>query len=105
MITVDNSNFEKEVLQSKIPVMIKFTASWCRPCHAIQPILEEVAKELEGKATIVKLDIDDSSDVAAKFKVKSIPTMIVFKNGEAVKTQIGSIPKDKIIALFELENK
>ncbi len=103
MLTVDNSNFTQEVLQSKIPVMIKFTASWCRPCHAIQPILDEVAKELEGKATIVKLDIDESSDLAAKFKVKSIPTMIVFKGGEIVKTQIGSVAKDKIISLFELD--
>lgn len=105
MKTITNDNFEQEVLQSKIPVMIKFTASWCGPCRVIQPILEEVAKEVEGKAEIVKLDIDDSSELAAKFKVKSIPTMIVFKNGEAIKTQIGSVPKSKILALFELEDK
>lgn len=105
MITINNSNFEQEVLQSKIPVMIKFTAPWCGPCRVIQPILEEVAKEVEGKAQIVKLDIDDSPELAAKFKVKSIPTMIVIKSGEVIKTQIGSVPKDKILALFELENK
>lgn len=105
MKTITNDNFEQDVLQSKIPVMIKFTATWCGPCRVIQPILEEVAQEVEGKATIVKLDIDDSPELAAKFKVKSIPTMIVFKNGEVVKTQIGSISKNKILALLELENK
>lgn len=100
MKTITADNFEQEVLQSDIPVMVKFTAEWCGPCKIIQPILENIAKDLEGKAKIVKLDIDDSPEIAAKYRVKSIPTMMVFKDGNVVAIQIGSAPREKLIALF-----
>lgn len=105
MKTITSDNFEQEVLQSKLPVLVKFTATWCGPCQAIQPLLEEIAKDVEGKAKVVKLDIDDSPELAAKYRVKSIPTMIVLKNGEVAASQVGRAPKDKIVALLELENK
>lgn len=104
MQIITSENFESEVLQSTVPVLVKFTAEWCKPCSAIQPVLESVAKELEGKAKIVKLDIDDSSEIANQFKVKSIPTMIAFKDGKAINTRTGSTTsKSDIIAMFELK--
>src|SRR5579885_1582221 len=100
MKTITTTEFEREVLNSDIPVMVKFTAEWCGPCRILQPILEQAAKDLEGKAKIVKLDVDESSEIASKYRIKSIPTMIIFVNGEVAATQIGSAPKEKLIALF-----
>ena len=105
MKTVNQSNFEKEVLQSATPVMVKFTAEWCPPCKRLHPLLEEVEKEVEGKAQVVALDIDDDPELASAYKVKSIPTMIVFKGGQITKTQVGSVGKEALVKLLDLESK
>ena len=104
MQTVNSENFQAEVLQSKLPVMVKFTAEFCKPCAVLQPVLEKIADELEGKAILVKLDIDESPDLAATYKIKSIPTMLVFKDGQLLNRASGSqTPKEEIIAMFELQ--
>ena len=104
MKTITTADFNKEVLQSDLLVMVKFTADYCGPCHSIQPLLEEIEKEVEGKAKMVKLDIDDSPEIASQYKIKSIPAMLVFKGGQVVSTQVGRTTKDKIMALFQFED-
>lgn len=88
-------NFADKIKTGK--VMVKFTATWCRPCQAIDPMLEEVAKD----NTLYKVDIDQNPEIAMQFKVKSIPTMIVFNDGQVHKTQVGGTSKENILRLFE----
>ena len=88
-ITLTDSNFDNEVLQSKIPVLVDFWAAWCAPCRIISPTIDELAKEFEGKVKVGKLNVDENSDTAAKFGVMSIPTVIIFKGGQVVKTLLG----------------
>jgi thioredoxin len=95
-VTVEN--FEQEVLKSEVPVIVDFWASWCGPCQALLPVIEELAGEADG-FKVVKVNIDDSAELAKKYRVMSVPTLIVFKNGEAVKRSVGVIPKDEIIEL------
>ena len=101
MINADE--FEKEVLQSKLPCLVLFSAIWCRPCSAQYPIVEEVAKEMEGKAIFVKVDIDEQPKLATQFKVKSIPSMLVFHKGQLIHTQTGSAPKSILIKLLDIK--
>lgn len=103
MQSVNTNNFDQEVKQSKIPCMVKFTASWCQPCLRLQPILEEVAQELDGKVKIVSIDVDDNPELSSTYKVKSIPTMLLFKDGQLVKTQVGSTNKSNLIKMFDLD--
>lgn len=92
-----DGNFTKDVLQSNIPVVVDFWAEWCGPCRMIAPVLEEVAKDMEGKIKILKLNIEESPTTPAQFGVRSIPTLTLFKNGQAVSTMSGVKPKSKII--------
>lgn len=92
-----DGNFTKDVLQSDIPVVIDFWAEWCGPCRMIAPILEEVAIEMAGKVKILKLNIDENPTMPAQLGVRSIPTLALFKNGQAVSTMAGVKPKNKII--------
>lgn len=94
--TSDNT-FSQDVLQSGIPVLVDFWAEWCGPCRMIAPILEEVSKEMDGKVKIVKINIDQNPNVPAQFGVRSIPTLTLFKDGQAVSTKVGVLPKGKIV--------
>ncbi|MBC7311438.1 MAG: thioredoxin [Rhizobium sp.] len=92
-VKVDNSNFQAEVLDSAEPVVVDFWAEWCGPCKMIGPSLEEISNELAGKVKIVKVNIDENPEIAAKFGVRSIPTLAMFKAGEVADIKVGAAPK------------
>ena len=93
---VTDASFDKDVLKSTAPVVVDFWADWCGPCHAIAPALAELATELDGKVTIAKLNIDENPRTAIKYGVRSIPTLIMFKNGEPMALQVGAAPKARL---------
>jgi len=92
-IEITDSNFE-EILNSEKPVMVDFWAEWCGPCKMVGPLVEEMAGEYDGKAVIAKVDVDNNPNVSAKYGIRSIPTMLFFKDGEIVDRQIGAVPKN-----------
>jgi len=96
-ITITDENFNEEVLKSDKPVLIDFWATWCGPCKLIAPIVEELVDEYEGKAKIGKLDVDNNQQTAIKFGVRSIPTLLIFKDGKLKDTIIGAVPKGQIV--------
>ncbi len=96
-ITITDENFDQEVLKSDKPVLIDFWATWCGPCKMIAPIVEELVDEYEGKAKIGKLDVDNNQQTAIKFGVRSIPTILIFKDGKLKDTIIGAVPKGQIV--------
>ena len=99
-IKLSTENFEKEVLKSEKPVLVDFYADWCGPCNAIAPVIEELAKELEGKVKVGKINVDENPDIAVEYNVMSIPTLIVFKNGKEEKRLVGLRNKEELINLF-----
>ena len=93
IVTITDQNFETEVLQSETPVLVDFWASWCGPCRMVAPLLDELADENDGKVRIAKLNVDENQQVAYKFQVSSIPTFILFKNGQMADRMMGAMPK------------
>lgn len=91
-------NFETDVIQSKLPVLVDFWATWCPPCRAIAPSLEDISNELEGKLQVIKVDIDKNPELAERFGVRSIPTLKVFVGGKVAKEMLGALPKQLIQA-------
>ncbi|HZK22060.1 MAG TPA: thioredoxin [Oscillospiraceae bacterium] len=100
VLTLNKDNFTKEVLESDVPVLVDFWASWCGPCKMLSPILDEAANEVQG-AKIGKVNVDEEPELARQFRVMSIPTMVVFKNGEVVQTSVGVKPKNEILAMLD----
>ncbi len=98
---VTRSDFEQEVLQSAQPVLVDFWAPWCPPCRALAPTVDAVAQEYAGKAKIVKLDIDDEPEIADRYGIRSIPTLLVFKDGQKVGELVGAYPKATITGLLD----
>ena len=99
ILHITKENFDKEVLKSDVPVLDDFWADWCGPCKALGPILEEVESELAPGVKIAKINIDEQEELAAQFRVMSIPTLLLFKNGQPVEKSVGLISKDQVIEL------
>ena len=100
VLHINDADFETTVVQSDIPVLVDFWAPWCGPCKMIAPILDKIAPEFAGKAKIVKINVDDNQLVASQFGVRSIPTLLLFKNGQLVATQVGALPKNQLAAFI-----
>jgi thioredoxin len=98
---VTDSNFQAEVIESEVPVLVDFWAPWCGPCRMVAPVVEQIAHERGDQVKVVKLNIDENQNTAVQFNVLSIPTLIVFRNGEVAKTVIGAYPKRKLEAELE----
>ena len=99
-INLTAENFEKEVLQSEIPVLVDFYAEWCGPCKMLSPVIDEIAKEYEGNAKICKGNVDDEMGLAQQYRVMSVPTVLVFKNGQVTGTSIGYVGKEKLTEML-----
>ncbi len=93
-LTFTDSNFDQEVLKSQTPVLVDFWAVWCGPCKIVDPIVEELAKEYDGKLKVGKLNVDENQQISGTYNIMSIPTLLIFKNGEPVKSMIGAQSKE-----------
>ena len=100
-IKITSANFEAEVLKSELPVLVDFWAAWCGPCRMLAPAVQQIAAECEGKVKVGKVNVDEEPELAQRFGIMSIPTVLVFKDGKKVNQSIGLVPKDKLLALFE----
>jgi thioredoxin 1 len=98
---VTDNNFQAEVIESEIPVLVDFWAPWCGPCRMVAPVVEEIAQEREGELKVVKMNTDENQQTAVSFNIMSIPTLILFRNGQPAKTVIGAYPKRKLEAELE----
>ena len=101
ILKLTDAEFENQVIKSEIPILVDYWAEWCGPCKMIAPVLEEVALELSGKVLIGKLNVDENSQTPPKYGIRGIPTLMLFKNGEAVGTQVGALSKNDLIKFIE----
>ena len=101
VVTVDDANFESEVINSDKPVLVDFTATWCGPCKMLSPIVDKLADEFAGTYKIVKLDIDQARTTAQKYGIRSVPTVMVFKNGQKTAQNVGVAQRDKLVQLLQ----
>lgn len=93
-------DFEKDVLQSELPVLVDFTAAWCGPCRAIAPLIDELAEEFAGRAKVLKVDVDEHAEIAARHNIMSIPALVVFKDGQEIDRLVGAASKETIEQLL-----
>jgi len=101
VITVNDLNFDVEVLGSGVPVLVDFSATWCQPCRAIAPLVDQLAGEYQGRVKVTTVDIDESPATAQKFRIRGVPTLLMIKEGKVVGQQVGAVPKAKIQQLIE----
>ena len=104
MTAIKNCNendFEDEVLNSNLPVIVDFWAEWCGPCKMLTPILEELSDEMKKEINIVKVNLDENQDLAMKYSIRSIPTLLLFKDGDLIDTKVGLLPKGQIVTWFK----
>ena len=98
---VSDSTFDAEVLQEPLPVLVDYWAEWCGPCRMIAPILEEVSKEYAGRLTVAKLNVDENQQTPAKYGIRGIPTLMLFKNGDIAATKVGALSKSQLTAFID----
>lgn len=98
---INKDNFEEKVLKADKPVLVDFFATWCGPCKRLAPVLDEIATEMEGKALVYKVDIDQSPELAAAMRINSVPTLVLFQDGKAKSQVLGAVPKQQIMSMFE----
>ena len=101
VITITKDNFESEVLKSPVPVLLDFWVTWCGPCRMVSPIVDEIAEESDGSYKVGKINVDEQPELASQFRVMSIPTLVVMKDGAVYKSSIGMQPKSSILALLD----
>ena len=101
MSTTNVLDFQREVIESKQPVLVDFWASWCQPCHAIAPLLDELAEEFAGEVSIVKVNVDEEAEVAAAYGIRAVPSLLLFQEGRVVDRLVGMNPKKKIRQLIQ----
>lgn len=101
VIPVNDINFDSEVLKSSVPVLVDFSATWCGPCRAIAPLVDQLAGEYDGRVKVTTLDIDESPATAQKYGIRGVPTLLMIKDGQVVAQQVGAAPKAKIAALMD----
>ena len=98
---VNDANFEGEVLQSTIPVLVDFWAEWCRPCHALAPVVQDIAQEYRGRLKVVKLNVDENLATPGRYNIRGIPTLLLFKKGEIKDQIVGAVPKEAVEKVLE----
>jgi thioredoxin 1 len=101
VLAVSDGDFEKTVLQSTVPVLVDFWAPWCSPCRMLMPTIENLAEEYEGKLKIVKMNVDENTETPAKYSVRGIPTLLIFKNGNLFATKVGAVAKPQLITFLD----
>ena len=100
-VQIDQGNFDAEVIKSDTPVLVDFWAEWCMPCKMVAPVLDQISQDYEGRLKIAKVDVDDNGEIAQKFNIVSIPTLLLFKDGSVVGQQVGAVPRETIEGLFK----
>jgi thioredoxin 1 len=101
IVNLNSSNFEDEVMKSDVPVLVDFWAAWCGPCRMIAPIIDQLADEFDGKAKIAKVNVDEERELATGYRVMSIPTLIIFKDGQIVDQTMGARPKSDLVKMIQ----
>jgi thioredoxin 1 len=102
LITLTEANFQQEVMESPIPVLVDFWATWCGPCRMLSPVVDEIAQEYAGKVKVGKVNVDDEMGLAMTYQVNSIPTLLVFRQGQLMDQSVGVVPKEHILSMLNL---